>query len=179
MTRPTENSHDLAAEEEEVEVLPGVFFTPRRQQPNRPAPPSSSSTTPETTTTTLAEPASWLMPYLADIRPLSVESLVAEYHAQALSREHLERSNKELQEYAAAEPEGSDDAREFLQAVAENVAVMGRVREKMSAVAWVLERERAVNIAHALGLTKKSDPAAAVATTPVSEPESEEAGVFL
>ncbi|KAI9184474.1 hypothetical protein H9P43_003527 [Blastocladiella emersonii ATCC 22665] len=160
MTNNTHARTEAAPEPEEVEVMPGVFLTARRPRATEPAP----APAPKSASDTLA--AEWSA-YITALHDLSTESVIGEYRAVDLAATQLVRSNAELAEYAAADPDPV-----LTEAIRENEAVLVRFEAKKKLVLQLLHK-RGVDTRHAVG-AELVEPA-----EEGKEEEEEEEGVFL
>lgn len=109
-----------AAPRVEVSVSPGVYFTPAPTTAAAPAPPPASGA-----------------PAAAPVSSLDTTACVAEVRELTRRAAKLASSNEELRAFAAAaaadgDGDGDDDG--IVEAVAENVAVLARVEERLAEV---------------------------------------------
>ncbi|KAJ3360041.1 hypothetical protein GGF32_008840 [Allomyces javanicus] len=154
---PTRPSADNAPDAlEEVELMPGVYLV------KRPAASSSS------TAASPAPQSEWERQYTQALHDLDTESLEGEYRALVTSARHLDRSNREMEEYAASEDD--DAARAELSAIiAENGPVLVRLVQKAHIVRESLTR-RGVDVDHLLGtITVPGTVATTTVTTASSQ----------
>ncbi|KNE64532.1 hypothetical protein AMAG_09892 [Allomyces macrogynus ATCC 38327] len=135
-TRPPPDNAPGALEE--VELMPGVYLV------KRPSASSSSSAAPAP-----APQSDWECQYAQTLHDLDTESLEGEYRALVTSARHLDRSNREMEEYAAAEEDDAERA-ELTSIIAENGPVLVRLVQKAHIVRESLTR-RGVDVDHLLG----------------------------
>ncbi|KAJ3362633.1 hypothetical protein GGF31_001555 [Allomyces arbusculus] len=137
---------------EEVELMPGVYLV------KRPSASSSSTAVPAP-----APQSDWERQYAQVLHDLDTESLKGEYRALVTSARHLDRSNREMEEYAAAEEDDAERA-ELTAIIAENGPVLLRLVQKAHIVRESLTR-RGVDVDYLLGTIAVLGTVATTTTT--------------
>ncbi|ORZ31152.1 hypothetical protein BCR44DRAFT_1278393 [Catenaria anguillulae PL171] len=149
-TRPA-----LVLGDEEIEVMPGVFLSKPSRSTPKPSHPAAASANPPVE-------QDWADTYASALNELPSDTLVAEFKALANSRDHLVRSNKELEEFAQEESD-SAERQQLLDIVQENVALLPTFKIKQTLVAAALQK-RGVDLLHSLGVKLVDQGASDLAT---------------